>query len=114
MQAALPRCERMMREECEDRFDALGCQAALNFCSSQIRARFTATGLNPCKKRGGQMAEEAALTMGVALRQTTSPSLAKATSAMVNPLSHGGKKKQDVRAGADIFCFYDQDPSRQS
>ncbi|KAL7412773.1 Alpha/Beta hydrolase protein [Mrakia frigida] len=47
MQESLPRCEAMMKAECEDRFDALGCQAALDFCYKKIRSPFTATGLNP-------------------------------------------------------------------
>jgi hypothetical protein len=76
MQEALPRCKQMMKvrplspfnpivpfwrisdpdlnlnlrtrqDECEDRFDALSCQAALAFCYAKIRTPFSNTGLNP-------------------------------------------------------------------
>lgn len=47
MQEILPRCEKMMKDECEDRFDAIGCQAALDFCYVHIRSPFSRTGLNP-------------------------------------------------------------------
>ncbi|KAI9001448.1 peptidase S10 serine carboxypeptidase [Trametes punicea] len=46
MKIALPRCEKAMQESCVDRFDAMGCQAAVNFCESELTTAYHASGRN--------------------------------------------------------------------
>lgn len=43
---AMPRCEQWTKEECVDRFDAIGCMAARNFCMSLTFDALFATGRN--------------------------------------------------------------------
>lgn len=40
----LPRCEKRMQESCIDRFDAIDCRAAVNFCDSTMSSAFEASG----------------------------------------------------------------------
>ena len=47
MQEVLPRCRAMMKAECEDRMDALGCQNAIEFCYQHLKYPYYATGGNP-------------------------------------------------------------------
>jgi hypothetical protein len=47
MQEALPRCRAMMKAECEDRKDALGCSNAIDFCYTHLKYPYYATGGNP-------------------------------------------------------------------
>ncbi|THV00557.1 alpha/beta-hydrolase [Dendrothele bispora CBS 962.96] len=46
MKMALPRCEKAMQEACVDRFDMINCQAAVNFCDSEISSGMWASGRN--------------------------------------------------------------------
>ncbi|KAL1946614.1 hypothetical protein VTO73DRAFT_14718 [Trametes versicolor] len=46
MKTALPRCEKRMQESCIDRFDAIDCRAAVNFCDSTMSSAFEASGRN--------------------------------------------------------------------
>ncbi|KAH9894182.1 peptidase S10 serine carboxypeptidase [Cubamyces lactineus] len=46
MKIALPRCQKAMQESCVDRFDAIDCQAAVNFCDSQLSTAYHASGRN--------------------------------------------------------------------
>ncbi|KII86255.1 hypothetical protein PLICRDRAFT_43837 [Plicaturopsis crispa FD-325 SS-3] len=47
MKQALPRCQKWMKSSCIDTFDAINCQAAANFCGSEIGDPFFASGKNP-------------------------------------------------------------------
>ncbi|CCM00613.1 uncharacterized protein FIBRA_02649 [Fibroporia radiculosa] len=47
MKQAVGRCEKMMKESCVDKFEAIGCQAASVFCGAEIEAPFDASGYNP-------------------------------------------------------------------
>lgn len=47
MKETVPKCERWTKAACIDKFDALGCRAATDFCNNQLVAPFDATGLNP-------------------------------------------------------------------
>lgn len=47
MKQAIPRCEKMLKESCVDKFDSIGCEAAGLFCQSEISVPFYATGYNP-------------------------------------------------------------------
>ncbi|GJJ07710.1 hypothetical protein Clacol_001915 [Clathrus columnatus] len=42
----VPRCQRLLVENCYDIFDDMACNAAVNFCDSEISAPLWATGLN--------------------------------------------------------------------
>lgn len=44
LQEALPRCQRMIQEECRDRFDLLACGMAVDFCTSISITPFQALG----------------------------------------------------------------------
>ncbi|KAF9516920.1 hypothetical protein BS47DRAFT_1375810 [Hydnum rufescens UP504] len=44
MKATLPRCAQALKEECNDRFDAIGCSAALDFCSTQLDEPYFSSG----------------------------------------------------------------------
>ncbi|OSD01828.1 peptidase S10 serine carboxypeptidase [Trametes coccinea BRFM310] len=46
MKMALPRCHKAMQESCVDRFDAIDCQAAVNFCDSELSTAYHASGRN--------------------------------------------------------------------
>ncbi|KAF5313260.1 hypothetical protein D9619_003740 [Psilocybe cf. subviscida] len=46
MKSIVKRCERWMRESCEDLYDFINCGAAANFCRDAFTAPFEATGLN--------------------------------------------------------------------
>ncbi|EJD36685.1 peptidase S10, serine carboxypeptidase [Auricularia subglabra TFB-10046 SS5] len=46
MKAALPRCKAWIQQNCLDQYDALSCQAASAFCSSELSAPFALTGRN--------------------------------------------------------------------
>ncbi|KZV59826.1 serine carboxypeptidase [Peniophora sp. CONT] len=46
MKKALPRCHKWTKESCIDQFDAMNCEAASSFCSSEIMSPFFTTGLN--------------------------------------------------------------------
>ncbi|KAG8877928.1 hypothetical protein FRB98_006480 [Tulasnella sp. 332] len=43
----LPRCKAMLKAECVDRFDLIGCTAANDFCTAEYVRPYTALGLNP-------------------------------------------------------------------
>lgn len=47
MALALPRCEAMVKADCLDRMDVLGCEAAMGFCQQHIDAPFWSANLNP-------------------------------------------------------------------
>ncbi|KAG8928674.1 hypothetical protein FRC02_006619 [Tulasnella sp. 418] len=47
MKIALPRCLKMMRDECQNRSDALGCRNAVDFCYQELSLPYGATGRNP-------------------------------------------------------------------
>ncbi|KZT24376.1 serine carboxypeptidase [Neolentinus lepideus HHB14362 ss-1] len=44
---AVPRCEKMMREACVDRFDSISCEDAVAVCRAEIGFPYVATGGNP-------------------------------------------------------------------
>ncbi|KAI0829364.1 peptidase S10 serine carboxypeptidase [Trametes gibbosa] len=46
MKTALPRCQKAMQESCVDRFDAIDCRAAVNFCDSELSSAYEASGRN--------------------------------------------------------------------
>jgi carboxypeptidase C (cathepsin A) len=46
MKATVKRCEKWMKESCEDQYDYINCGAAVSFCSSQYTIPFRATGRN--------------------------------------------------------------------
>ncbi|KAH9483101.1 Carboxypeptidase Y-like protein A [Psilocybe cubensis] len=46
MKTALPRCQKAMRQSCVDRFDSINCQAAVNFCDSELSTAMHASGRN--------------------------------------------------------------------
>ncbi|KAI9063414.1 peptidase S10 serine carboxypeptidase [Trametes sanguinea] len=46
MKMALPRCQKAMQDSCVDRFDAIDCQAAVNFCDSELSTAYHASGRN--------------------------------------------------------------------
>ncbi|OAX41425.1 serine carboxypeptidase [Rhizopogon vinicolor AM-OR11-026] len=47
MKQALPRCQKWLKESCVDQFDAMNCQAAADFCDSEISGAFFSTNKNP-------------------------------------------------------------------
>ncbi|KAH9842383.1 peptidase S10 serine carboxypeptidase [Rhodofomes roseus] len=47
MKMALPRCQRAMYDSCIDQFDAIGCNAAVNLCDSELSTGYWASGRNP-------------------------------------------------------------------
>ncbi|GLB36810.1 putative peptidase S10 family protein [Lyophyllum shimeji] len=47
MQRVLPRCQQWVQQACVDTFDAINCNAAFQFCSSELTEPFIATGRNP-------------------------------------------------------------------
>ncbi|KAG8843417.1 hypothetical protein FRB96_004050 [Tulasnella sp. 330] len=47
MRTTLPRCKAMLKAECVDRFDLIGCTAANDFCTAEYVRPYTALGLNP-------------------------------------------------------------------
>ncbi|EPT00094.1 peptidase S10 serine carboxypeptidase [Fomitopsis schrenkii] len=47
MKMALPRCQQAMYDNCIDQFDAIGCNAAVNFCDSELSTGLRASGRNP-------------------------------------------------------------------
>ncbi|KAJ7113114.1 serine carboxypeptidase [Mycena epipterygia] len=56
MKARLPRCTKWVKESCQDVFDLINCEAALEFCDLSIMVPYFATGLNQydlSKKCGG-------------------------------------------------------------
>ncbi|KJA20896.1 hypothetical protein HYPSUDRAFT_141602 [Hypholoma sublateritium FD-334 SS-4] len=46
MKATVSRCEKWMKTSCEEKYDAINCGAAVNFCRSTYSIPFRATGLN--------------------------------------------------------------------
>lgn len=46
MKKALPRCEKWLKESCIDQFDSMNCEAASNFCETELASPFESTGLN--------------------------------------------------------------------
>jgi hypothetical protein len=40
----LPRCKRWLEESCIKEFDEMNCEAAFNFCSTELEYPFFATG----------------------------------------------------------------------
>ncbi|CDO74121.1 hypothetical protein BN946_scf185043.g171 [Trametes cinnabarina] len=40
MKIALPRCQKAMQNSCVNRFDAIDCQAAVNFCDSELSTAY--------------------------------------------------------------------------
>ncbi|THH16795.1 hypothetical protein EW146_g3910 [Bondarzewia mesenterica] len=60
MKEALPRCEKWLKESCIDQFDSMNCEAASNFCNTELSAPFEAT---------------AALAMGLLKKPCATPSL---------------------------------------
>ncbi|KAI0736660.1 peptidase S10 serine carboxypeptidase [Fomitopsis betulina] len=47
MKMALPRCQKAMHDNCIDQFDVIGCNAAVNFCDSELSTGLWASGRNP-------------------------------------------------------------------
>ncbi|KAJ7216528.1 Alpha/Beta hydrolase protein, partial [Mycena pura] len=47
MKTALPRCEKAMKTSCIDRFDAIDCRAAVDFCDSTLSTGMWASGKSP-------------------------------------------------------------------
>jgi carboxypeptidase C (cathepsin A) len=47
MKQALPRCQKWLTESCINQFDLMNCEAASNFCDTEISEPFFATGMNP-------------------------------------------------------------------
>ncbi|KAH9913665.1 Alpha/Beta hydrolase protein [Fomitopsis serialis] len=47
MKMALPRCQKAMYANCIDQFDAIDCNAAVNFCDSELSTGYWASGRNP-------------------------------------------------------------------
>lgn len=47
MALALPRCEELIKKECLDREDVLGCKNAMSFCGKHISTPFFNAQLNP-------------------------------------------------------------------
>jgi carboxypeptidase C (cathepsin A) len=47
MKQALPRCQKWTLESCINRYDAMSCGAAHDFCSKELLEPFFETGLNP-------------------------------------------------------------------
>ncbi|KAJ7259665.1 serine carboxypeptidase [Mycena rebaudengoi] len=47
MKQVIPRCEKWLKESCIDVFDSINCQAAVNFCQTELTGPFWETGLNP-------------------------------------------------------------------
>lgn len=43
----LPRCQQAMYDNCIDQFDAIGCNAAVNFCDSELSTGLRASGQSP-------------------------------------------------------------------
>ncbi|KAF8060764.1 serine carboxypeptidase [Lyophyllum atratum] len=46
MQQVVPRCAKWLKESCIDVYDAINCNAAFQFCSSELSDPFENTGLN--------------------------------------------------------------------
>ncbi|KAA1475366.1 serine carboxypeptidase [Dentipellis sp. KUC8613] len=46
MKKAVPRCEKWMKEACIDQFDSMNCEAASNFCETELFDPFMASGTN--------------------------------------------------------------------
>jgi len=46
MKIALPRCEKAMKKSCVDSFDAMDCNAAVNFCDTELSTGYWASGRN--------------------------------------------------------------------
>ncbi|KAI5122141.1 hypothetical protein M0805_000788 [Coniferiporia weirii] len=46
MKQALPRCVKAMKESCVDTFDTINCNAAVDFCDSQLSTGYWASGRN--------------------------------------------------------------------
>ncbi|TFK48038.1 hypothetical protein OE88DRAFT_1665085 [Heliocybe sulcata] len=47
MKQAIPRCQKLMKESCQDVFDAISCEEAMAICSMEIEEPFFTTGMNP-------------------------------------------------------------------
>ncbi|CDZ97775.1 serine carboxypeptidase [Phaffia rhodozyma] len=47
MAAAIPRCEKMLKDECLDRADPLGCGNAMSFCAEVVSGPFFSAERNP-------------------------------------------------------------------
>ncbi|KAJ7244362.1 serine carboxypeptidase [Mycena rebaudengoi] len=47
MRTILPRCQKWMKESCQDQFDLINCGAAVDFCSTSIFRLTVRTGRNP-------------------------------------------------------------------
>lgn len=43
----LPRCQKAMHDNCIDQFDVIGCNAAVNFCDSELSTGLWASGQSP-------------------------------------------------------------------
>ena len=52
----LPRCIAAMQRDCVDHFDAIDCQASVDFCNSELSTGYWASGKSPdeffCLKLG--------------------------------------------------------------
>lgn len=44
MKQAVPRCEKMFRESCVEKFDAMACEAANAFCENELALPYFASG----------------------------------------------------------------------
>jgi len=47
MKQTLPRCQKLLRTSCIDSYDAINCEAAAQFCGSELSGPFFALGKNP-------------------------------------------------------------------
>ncbi|KAJ7262497.1 Alpha/Beta hydrolase protein [Mycena rebaudengoi] len=47
MNKILPRCQKWLKQSCEDQFDLINCRAATDFCMENIVGPYYATGRNP-------------------------------------------------------------------
>ncbi|KAF7975337.1 hypothetical protein HWV62_9779 [Athelia sp. TMB] len=47
MKQALPRCEKWVQHACIETSDAMNCEAAMSFCSTELMVPFFNTGMNP-------------------------------------------------------------------
>ncbi|KAJ7053908.1 serine carboxypeptidase [Mycena amicta] len=46
MKTRLPRCQKWLKESCQDVFDVINCSSAMGFCLESLLAPYTALGLN--------------------------------------------------------------------
>ncbi|TFK64448.1 alpha/beta-hydrolase [Pluteus cervinus] len=89
MKTALPRCQRLMNENCIQQFDAMNCQAAVSFCDSQLSTAMWDSGRNVYDISKPCIGDLCYAENSVISDYLNSPSLRKSLG-VTSPLNHTG------------------------